>query len=203
MTITEDHWLSTAFRMPIPGGKAMPVRRLLVIHFTGGWTALATVKDYWMTPAAEGANAHLIIDRDGGVIQCRPFNTTAGHAGVSEWIDPKTKRRYVGMNSCSIGIELANSGDLGRKVYPKTMGKLAFQGIPLLEARHKNGGPLTSWEKYPDAQLATCAVISRLLVAHYKLDDCRGHEDIAPARKNDPGPAFPMPQFRRSIGFNF
>ena len=197
MKITDDHWIEGVRREKLAGGSLMAVRRCLVMHFTSGWSAMSSV-DFWSTPAAKGACAHIIIDRDGTIIQCRPFNLTCGHAGASKWTDPKTGKTYRGLNSCSIGIELANTGDMGAKRFPKSMGA---GPVALIKARHKHGGPLTAWEKYPDLQLATAATLSRALVERYHLDDCVGHEDIAPKRKNDPGPAFPMPQFRRALGF--
>jgi N-acetyl-anhydromuramyl-L-alanine amidase AmpD len=80
--ISSDHWLDFAIKEKIEGGKEMPVRRCVVIHFTGGHSAKSSI-DFWRTPQAKGANAHLVIDRDGTVFQCRPFNRTCGHAGVS------------------------------------------------------------------------------------------------------------------------
>lgn len=77
----------------------MNVRDALVIHFTSGASGQSSV-DFWRTPQAKGACAHLVIDRDGSVIQCRPFNRTCGHAGQSAF-----KHGYTGLNSCSIGIE--------------------------------------------------------------------------------------------------
>ena len=191
MTITDDHWLSSAKRLPLPGGAAMPVRRFLVIHFTAGASALSSV-EYWKTPAAQGACAHVVIDRDGSVLQCRPFNVTCGHAGKSTWRDPGTGKRYDGLNSCSIGIELANGGDS----FPTR-----FSALPPLKARHKHGGPLCEWESYTPQQLATCEELAKALVARYHLDDVIGHDDIAPDRKNDPGPAFPMAALRTACGF--
>jgi len=201
MQITPSHYLDTAIKDVLPGGEPMNVRRFLVIHFTGGWTAQSSI-DFWRTKAAKGANAHLIIDRDGTTFQCRPFNRTAGHAGVSRWTDPKTGIVYRGLNSCSIGIELANCGDLARSTYPQTM-PIGFAGepIPRYRGRHKNGGQTKDWETYDKRQLDAVLAIGRLLCTRYKLDDVVGHDDIAPERKNDPGPAFPMTEIRGALGY--
>jgi N-acetylmuramoyl-L-alanine amidase len=187
MKISADHWLEGALRRPIPGGAAMPVRRFLVIHFTSGATAESSI-EFWRTPAAKGASAHIVIDRNGTVYQCRPFNVTCGHAGVSRW------QQFSNLNSCSIGIELANAGDDERLTK-------RWSQFPPVEARHKNGGTLKKWEAYPIAQLNACEEVAKALVARYKLDDVVGHDDIAPSRKVDPGPAFPMQSLRAVCGF--
>jgi len=187
MKISADHWLEGALRRPIPGGSAMPVRRFLVIHFTSGATAESSI-EFWRSPDAKGASAHIVIDRNGTVYQCRPFNVTCGHAGVSRWLN------YSNLNTCSIGIELANAGDDERLTK-------RWSQFPPVEARHKNGGTLKKWEVYPVAQLNACEEVSKALVARYKLDDVVGHDDIAPSRKVDPGPAFPMQSLRAACGF--
>lgn len=198
MNISTDHWLSGAVRKVIPGGAGMGVRRFLVIHYTEGWGALTSYA-HWL---GSGTNAHLIIDRDGSIYQCRPFDRTCAHAGASSWVDPKTGVAYHGLNSCSIGIELANCGTLIRDVYPDTAGKgFAGKRIPRMVARHKNGGALKQWEVYPAAQLEALERVSKALVARYRLDDIVGHDDIAPTRKSDPGPAFPMEALRLACGF--
>lgn len=191
MKITDDHWVESAIRKPIPGGNRMATRRFLVWHYTAGASALSSI-DFWKTPAAAGASAHLVIDRDGTIYQCRPFNTTCGHAGKSSWRDPKTGANYVGLNSCSIGIEIANGGDS----YPERFSKL-----PPTKAKHRNGGSEREWETYTEAQLAAVEAVSIALVDRYNLDDAVGHEDIAPSRKTDPGPAFPMQKMREACGF--
>lgn len=166
----------------------MPVRRFLVIHFTSGATSESSI-NFWKQPAAKGASAHIVIDRDGAIYQCRPFGVTAGHAGVSEW------KGFKNLNSCSIGIELANAGD-------DVALALKWSKFAPITAKHKNGGPAQKWEAYPPAQLAACEEIAKALVTRYKLDDVVGHEDIAPSRKNDPGPAFPMAALRVACGFS-
>ena len=178
----------------------MPVRRLLVIHFTSGMSAQSSI-DFWNSPKAKGASAHIIIDRDGTVFQCRAFDRTCGHAGVSRWKDPTDGVR-AGCNAFSIGIELANAGDSvsGSVEEPKAFGKYPCEA-GAIRAKHKNGGPASLWENYPAAQLDACFAVAKALVDRYKLDDVCGHEDIAPERKNDPGPAFPMQKLRESLGF--
>lgn len=200
MNITSEHLLDDASLDIISGGKDMDVRRLLVIHFTSGMSAQSSI-DFWKSPEAQGASAHIIIDRDGTVFQCRAFNRTCGHAGVSRWKDPTDGLR-VGCNAFSIGIELANAGDSvsGSVENPKAFGKHPLEA-GAISAKHKNGGKTSLWEKYPQAQLDACFAVSKALVDHYHLDDVCGHEDIAPERKNDPGPAFPMQKLRESVGF--
>ncbi len=196
MKITADHWLEGVTRQHMPGGNTMAIRRALVIHFTAGATGQSSI-DFWRTPAAKGASAHVVIERDGTIIQCRPFNRTCGHAGVSKWRDPKTATLYQGLNSCSIGIELANAGsDNGALSWARKQ-----PGFQSIRAKHRNGGPECEWECYPRPQIAALTEVSEALVAHYRLDDVTGHDCIAPARKDDPGPAFDMLRFRQALGF--
>jgi N-acetylmuramoyl-L-alanine amidase len=190
MNLTTDHWLNTAKRAPIPGGAQMAIRRFLVMHFTAGASAESSIA--WWRKLANGVCAHFVIDRDGAIYQCRPCNRTAGHAGASVWNDPKTGITYHGLNACSIGIELANGGD----AYPEK-----FSTLRPIYAAHKNGGAVKEWEAYPGAQLAACEMLSKVLCDRYRLDDLVGHEDIAPGRKSDPGPAFPMQTLREACGF--
>jgi N-acetylmuramoyl-L-alanine amidase len=196
--IDEKHWLTgdQVRQRPIPGGSAMLIRRALVIHFTAGTTAQNSI-EFWETNEAKGASAHIVIDRDGTIYQCRPFNQTCGHAGVSRWADPKTGRRFSGLNSCSIGIELANAGDSD----PALAWAREQSGFASIRAVHRNGGRVTDWEVYPAAQLAACEAVSKLLVARYRLDDITGHDCIAPTRRTDPGPAFPLHALREACGF--
>lgn len=188
MIITPDFWLEGAKREPIPGGSPMPIRRFLVVHYTSGASALSSI-NFWRTPKAKGASAHIVIDRDGTIYQCRPFNRTCGHAGKSQW------KGYNGLNSCSIGIELANGGD-----DPKLIAK--WSKLPPLTTKHKNGGPVKQWERYPEAQMKACEEVARAIVKRFNMDvltDVLGHEDCSPGRKTDPGPAFPWVAFRSAI----
>lgn len=197
MKVGADHFLTGEERDILPGGSAMGTRRALVIHFTAGATGRSSIA-FWRTKAAKGASAHIVIERDGEIIQCRPFNRTCGHAGVSRWKDPNTGALFTGLNSCTIGIELANAGNdddalkWARKQH-------SFASI---FARHRNGGSVVEWEAFNPNQLAACTEVAKALVARYNLDDVTGHDCIAPERKDDPGPAFPMQTLREACGFS-
>lgn len=171
----------------------MPIRRFLVIHFTAGATGHSSI-EFWKDGAP--ASAHFVIERDGRITQCVPCNMQAWHAGKSAWSDPKTGIRYEGLNSCSIGIELANAGNAD--------GALSWArkqpGFSSIKAKHKHGGPVMEWEAYPEAQLQACRELSKALVDRYNLDSICGHDDIAPNRKTDPGPAFPLAELRAYCG---
>jgi N-acetylmuramoyl-L-alanine amidase len=180
------------------GGNAMPIRRCAVIHFTSGMSAKSSI-NFWTEAAAKGACAHVVIDRDGHIYQTRAFNRTAGHAGNSRWQDPKTDRMFGGANSYAIGIELANAGNDDRLF--KVAAKLPGASGKTIVARHRNGGKTVAWEVYSDPQLESCIALCKLLVQHYNLDDITGHDCIAPERKDDPGPAFPMNSLRTQCGF--
>lgn len=203
MKITPDHWLEGVPRSIIPGGDLMKTRRALVIHFTDGATAASSIS-WWRDPEARGTSAHVVIDRDGTITQCRAFDRTCGHAGgpgKSRWRDPKSGILYDGINSCSIGIELANAGcnEPGPDGWDWAVKQPWFQS---LRAWHRNGGEETAWEVFYPPQLAACEAVARALVARYNLDDVTGHDCVAPERKIDPGPAFDMAAMRKACGFS-
>lgn len=181
----------------------MDVRRFAIEHNTSGWSAESSIEGW--EKAADGVLAHFVVDRDGSIFQCRPCNRTCGHAGgvgKSKWRDPKTGQLFNGLNSCAIGIEIANCADLVREVYPNyKMGDLAGKPIPRLKAAHKHGGPQRLWEVYPEAQIEAVIELTQTLVKRFNLDDVIGHEDCSPYRKVDPGPAFPLARVRVACGF--
>ncbi len=200
--VTSEHLFPGAKQRPLSSnGKPMPVRRAVVIHFTSGATAESSI-NFWKEPqqARMDIGAHIIIDRDGTIFQCRPFNKTISHAGVSRWRDPKTGILYKGCNGFAIGIELANAGNDAAviKIATKIPG---YAGTT--EAKHRNGGPMQTWEKYSQAQYDACLSVVKSVVERYNLDDITSHDAIAPERKDDVGPAFPIKELRKECGFGY
>ena len=183
------------------GGFGAGHPRILVMHFTFGASGRSSAS-WFRDPANPGSSAHLVVDRDGSVIQCVPFNSIAWHAGKSNW-KSKLGKDLVGLNSFALSIELANWGYLrrqGNDWFSHTGVKIAD---PVMAA-HRNGNPDGSrdpigWEPYPAAQIAAATDIARELIAAYKLDEVIGHDDISVGRKWDPGPAFDMRLFRARL----
>ncbi len=177
-------------------GNFVSTPRILVIHFTSGASARSSA-EWFRSPDNKGASAHLVIERDGSTLQCVPFSEIAWHAGKSTW------KGRNDLNRLSLGIELANWGNLERRGSEWVSGNGKPVANPVM-AMHKNGNPDGSrhpigWEPYPEAQFAAAVAIARALAAAYGITEIVGHDDIAPDRKKDPGPAFDMVRFRREV----
>lgn len=164
----------------------------LVMHYTAGGGLDGAVST--LTNPNVQASAHVVIDRDGTVVQLVDFDRIAWHAGKSRWRDIK------GLNKCSIGIELVNAGKLTRsgQGWKSWFGRVYDDG-EVIEAVHRNETKLCGWHDFPEEQIEAALDVSRALISEYNLLDILGHDDIAPGRKSDPGPAFPMVSFRDSI----
>ena len=88
----------------------------------------------------------------------------------------------------------------GQWVSPISRRSYAAEEVAL--AVHHNDPPDTppgGWHAYTEAQLAVTLDVCLTLVHHYALIDVLGHDDIAPLRKRDPGPAFPMASVRARV----
>jgi N-acetylmuramoyl-L-alanine amidase len=160
----------------------------IIIHFTAGRDAQSAIKTL-IDPKVK-ASAHLMVGRDGSVTQLVPFNEACWHAGKSAY-DGR-----VGLNDFSIGIEIDNAGRLEKqgdgyfswfgKQYPR---EEVFEGV------HRNESEPTFWHRFQERDIETVREICSLLIRAYGIRFILGHEEIAPGRKTDPGPAFPSGSF--------
>lgn len=192
--LLQDDGVAFPYRAsPNRGGVLQP--RWLVMHYTAGRNAESSIS--WLVSPRANASAHLVIGRDGGITQLVPFNAVAWHAGASSW------EGVSGLNHYSIGIELDNVGRLdhvaGKWISPL---KIVVPDNQVRVANHKNdapGAPASGWQTYTPEQIDAAFDVAQTLIAHYDLRDILGHDDIAPGRKNDPGPDFPMASLRARL----
>lgn len=108
------------------------------------------------------ASSHYLVrENPVEIYQLVDENRRAWHAGVSFW------KGRTSLNDSSIGIEIVN------------------------EAR--DDPPDGYYPDYPPAQIDAVIALVKKIVAEHKIppDHVLGHSDIAPQRKQDPGPRFP------------
>ncbi len=153
---------------------AYPRIKVLVIHYTADDfdSSLATLTD-------KNVSSHYLIpaippQHNGKprIWQLVPERDLAWHAGVSFW------RGATRINDTSIGIELENRG------WQKIGGQKRF--VP-----------------FEPAQIAALIPLAKDIIQRYdiKPQNVVAHADIAPQRKDDPGPLFPWQTLaRQGIG---
>lgn len=188
-----DHKLDGVTQRPLPQLKRI-TPKLIIIHYTAG----GSLNSSWNALDRSGLSAHLLIDRDGTIVQMGDFNRRTNHAGKSQW------NSLSWLNNHSIGIEVCNYGWLpkqGDGVFKRTKAQgatPAFSADQVIVASHKNGWPKDfGWEIYPDVQLEAAEAVCRALVAAYSsITDIVGHDEVSPERKQDPGPAYPITDLR-------
>ena len=165
----------------------------LIIHYTGS-TTLASALSWFQNPEAR-ASAHLVIDRDGSVVQMVEFNRRAWHAGKSTW------GNLDGLNRYSIGIELVNAGKLKKNASGQwiSWSNELISASDVTIAKHRDETIEAGWHEYPEAQIESTVKICALLNDVYQFADILGHDDVSPGRKVDPGPLFPMNNFRSIV----
>jgi N-acetylmuramoyl-L-alanine amidase len=153
------------------GGEMTP--KGIVLHYTMGYGMNGTI--HWFKTNA--VDIHLIVDRDGTIVQMSPFNRKCAHAGQSSW------RGYTSLNNHFIGIEFCNIGKLTRRpdgLYDgygrKWNGQAVFRRGEWFE-------PLT------DIQEKVCVDLCSILKKRYNFSAnmiC-GHDEASPGRKSDLG----------------
>ncbi|WP_326982562.1 N-acetylmuramoyl-L-alanine amidase [Chryseobacterium sp. MYb264] len=113
----------------------------------------------------QNVSAHYLVNNmgDNEIYQLVDENKRSYHAGVSSWRNDKN------LNDTSIGIEIVNAGytsdATGKKVFAT----------------------------FDDAQVKKVAALAKDIITRYQIPatNVLAHSDIAPTRKQDPGPMFP------------
>ncbi|MHB8067598.1 MAG: N-acetylmuramoyl-L-alanine amidase [Desulfobaccales bacterium] len=165
----------------------------LIMHYTAD-VSFHNVVSWFENPEAK-ASAHLVIGTDGSLVQMVRFNKKAWHAGISQWGELES------MNSYSIGIELVNAGKLNKRADGKWI-NWANSVIPdeqVVVLKHKDEDQVAGWQIYSQKQIDTAVEVALALHGKYSFEDILGHDDVAPGRKVDPGPAFPMISFKSRV----
>lgn len=196
----EDHWLAdaTAHHIPSPNvGNPFSGSNpdTIIIHFTDGDSVAAAVEI--LCDPQKKVSAHVVVGRDGSLTQLVSFEHVAWHAGESCWGNRAKFNHY------SLGIEVQNAGRLQRRGdrFFSSSG-IEYANHEVCEAIHRNEIEPTYWHTYPAVQLDSVNAVCELLVSNYGIHHILGHEEIAPQRKIDPGPAFSLDKLRHCLLYN-
>ena len=170
----------------------------IIIHYTAMTTAEGAVKVLTTKyPDGGNASAHLVIGKKGEVFQLAKFNQRTWHAGKSSYNGRK------GYNSLSVGIEIDNVGWLKKMEngkFSRTRLQAEYDESQVVNEPHFNPNIRHRyWEKYTQEQIDVVFEICKLLRDQYGIVEILGHDEIAPDRKQDPGPAFPMDELRSEV----
>ncbi|MBU1621917.1 MAG: N-acetylmuramoyl-L-alanine amidase [Gammaproteobacteria bacterium] len=176
-------------------GKATGVSPWWVtIHYTAGPSLISAVNTF-LDPKTR-VSAHLIVDRNGKVVQCVPFDVIAWHAGKSEW------KGRTGLNAYSIGIEMVNAGRLDEVENIEELRSWWGGLYPRSEALFALDRQKTYWSwwhSYTDVQIKAVEDLCQTLMKSYPICYILGHDEIAPGRKSDPGPTFPLDELKQFL----
>lgn len=128
---------------------------MILLHYTGMVDTKVALER--LTSRSSQVSSHYLVFEDGRVVQLVEESRRAWHAGASVWAGD------IDINSCSIGIEIANPG-------------------------HEFGYP-----NFPPRQIAAVTALCRSIRTRFSVPPERvlGHSDVAPGRKQDPGEKFP------------
>lgn len=204
--MTADPWIvAPANRVPSVNrygadnrpGYVLPVE-CLILHYTAGYSHTGSAR--WLASAAAKASAHFVVGRGGELLQLVRLDERAWHAGGSS-----SRWRGKPVNARSLGIEVANLGWLKDTA---SGGLVDVWGRPFTGEAVRDPSA-RAWEVFPAAQVETVCWLVAELVRRFPvlgLEDApstgqeriTGHQYVDPARKADPGPAFPWYRVREA-----
>ncbi len=176
-----NHRLNDAEYVPTVHTSGWIEPSLIVVHDTSSRLTKGNVVNY-LKKNKPKVSYHVVIERDGTIVQMAPFNRRCHHAGRSSF----RGRKYC--NSFSIGIGIVSPGPLtGTTEKAKSwFGETYSEGV--VEKRSPHHGKSHLWLAYTNEQLMALDQLVRDLHAEYGEIPVSGHYVVSPGRKIDPAP---------------
>jgi N-acetyl-anhydromuramoyl-L-alanine amidase len=172
-----DGWVGTARRLDSPNCDARPAGarvELLVIHnisLPPGQFGTGSIERLF-TNRLDPAGHHFFADLEG--IRVSAHFLIARDGALTQFVSCNDRAWHAGRSEFE-GRAACNDFSIG----------IELEG--------------TDESAYDEAQYLALARLGRALRAAYPLRAIRGHSDIAPGRKTDPGPSFDWPRLARDL----
>jgi N-acetylmuramoyl-L-alanine amidase len=164
----------------------------ILIHFTTGTSMQSTIN--WFRSPSSGVSAHLLVGRNGRVVQFVPFNHLAFHCGTSTW------EGVTNLNRCAIGIEVDNAGYLKTTQKGFMRKNKVIPGDQVQKKKHWKESFERPWQIFPEDQVQIVLEIVRALKAKYpSIQEILGHDMVNLKNRVDPGPFYPLGELREAI----
>lgn len=166
--------------------------RYIIIHFTTGTSIQSTI--HWFQSPASGVSAHLLVGRNGRVVQFVPFNKLAFHSGTSTWEGATNLNRYA------IGIEVDNAGYLRTTAKGFKRKDKVIPEEQVRKRKHWKEPFERPWQTFPEDQLLVVQKIVQALKEKYPgIQEILGHDMVNLRNRLDPGPYYPLGELREVI----
>jgi N-acetylmuramoyl-L-alanine amidase len=160
--------------------------KFIVIHYTASDNYDGDVRT--LSSSNAQASCQLVLSPEGEITQVGKLTDVLWHAGRSKW------KGYNGLNRYAIGIEVTSPGPVDKVSsdrYKTWYGAIAKSPYNYVYKAHKNGGPERWWAGFTTKQIEVLKELVPMLMKQYGIEEVVGHDDIAPLRKQDPGPCMP------------
>lgn len=169
-----------------PHFKAGNKPELIVLHYSASG-GIDSVIQTFKSPNKQ-VSSHYVVGLDGRVVQMVKETDMAFHAGISYYGSKE------GTNNRSIGIEVVNWGMLSMG-HDRKLRRWTGQ---------EHTGPFYYirdhyWDHFPIKQVAALSALCKDIIKRYPNITIVSHSDVAPGRKEDIGPAFPMEYFLKDV----
>ncbi|HAF39541.1 MAG TPA: hypothetical protein DCG72_11200 [Gammaproteobacteria bacterium] len=176
-----NHKLDGADYVPTVHTSGWIKPELILVHDTSSRLTKGNVVNY-LKKNKPKASYHVVIERDGTIVQMAPFNRRCHHAGRSSF----RGRKYC--NGFSIGIGIVSPGPLsGTTEKAKSwFGEWYSEGI--VDQRSPHHGNSHLWLAYTPEQMMALDGVVRALHSEYGDVPVSGHYVVSPGRKVDPAP---------------
>lgn len=149
----------------------------ITIHYTAGGSSAGAIS----TLKQKGYSYHFIISRDGTIEQLERTDVQSIH-------DPKTNATHIGISFVNLGNQSQFAGEYGSPALNKWI------------SGNTTTGKEDKWDPYPTTQtLAGKKLVEELKKMYPNITNLVGHSETSTSGKQDPGPAFPLNDYRRYV----